>query len=54
MNYRINSNKKEEIRVELIEAIGGGRSIRKYAEGTARKRKEASEFVFYERYAKKE
>jgi nitroreductase len=30
MNYRINSNKKEEIRVELMEAIKGRRSIRKY------------------------
>jgi nitroreductase len=30
MNYRINNNKKEEIRVELMEAIKGRRSIRKY------------------------
>jgi nitroreductase len=30
MHYRINSNKKEEIRVELMEAIKGRRSIRKY------------------------
>ena len=30
MDYRINSNKKEEIRVELMEAIKGRRSIRKY------------------------
>jgi nitroreductase len=30
MNYRINSNKKEEIRVELMESIKGRRSIRKY------------------------
>jgi nitroreductase len=30
MNYRINSNKKEGIRVELMEVIKGRRSIRKY------------------------
>jgi nitroreductase len=30
MNYRIDSNKKEEICVELMEAIKGRRSIRKY------------------------
>jgi nitroreductase len=30
MNYRINSNKKEGISVELMEAIKGRRSIRKY------------------------
>ena len=30
MNYRINSSKKKEIRVELMEAIKGRRSIRKY------------------------
>jgi len=30
MIYGINSNKKEEIRVELMEAIKGRRSIRKY------------------------
>jgi nitroreductase len=30
MNYRINSNKKEGIRVELMEAIRSRRSIRKY------------------------
>jgi nitroreductase len=30
MNYRINSNKKEERRVELMEAIKGRRSIRIY------------------------